>query len=66
MSYGIESRIPFLDHHFAKYCFNLDNKFKIKNFETRYLFKNCVKNLLKIKFHLKRPSFPLQILKHNG
>ena len=30
MSYGIESRIPFLDHHFAKYCFNLDNKFKIK------------------------------------
>ena len=22
MSYGIESRIPFLDHHFAKYCFN--------------------------------------------
>ena len=28
-----------LRHHFAKYCFNLDNKFKNKNFETRYLFK---------------------------
>ena len=59
MSYGIESRIPFLDHHFAKYCFNLDNKFKIKNFETRYLFKKLCKKFTKNKISFKKTKFSI-------
>ena len=59
MSYGIESRIPFLDHHFASYCFNLDNKFKIKNFETRYLFKKLCKKFSKNKISFKKTKFSI-------
>ena len=53
MTYGIESRVPFLDHKLFEYIFNLDNEDKInKNYETRYIFKKSLKELTtsKIKF----------------
>ncbi len=59
MSYGIESRIPYLDHHFASYCFGLDNNFKIKNFETRYLFKKFLKKITKSNISLKKTKFSI-------
>ncbi len=53
MSHGIETRLPFLDHHLSSYCYNLPNNFKIKNQSTRYIFKETIKNISgkKIKFN---------------
>ena len=42
---GVESRVPFLDHELFEFCFNLDNKYKIKNFTQRWIWKNTFKNL---------------------
>ena len=58
MNYGIEARIPFLDHHFAQNSFNLDDKYKIKNFNTRYIFKKILKKISKnkIKFNKTKIS----------
>lgn len=45
MNQGIESRLPFLDHHLASYCYNLPNNFKIKNLSTRHIFKKSVQSI---------------------
>ena len=40
----------YLDHDLFKFCFNLDNKFKIKKLKTRILMRNILKekkNILK-------------------
>jgi asparagine synthase (glutamine-hydrolysing) len=53
MEYGIETRVPFLDHKLFEYIFNLDNEDKInENYETRYIFKKSLMELTskKIKF----------------
>jgi len=59
MHYGIESRIPFLDHHFASESFNLNDKFKIKNFNTRYIFKNVLKKITKNKIKFNKTKFSI-------
>ena len=58
MNYGIEARIPFLDHHFALNSFNLEDRYKIKDFETRYIFKKILKKITKnkIKFNKTKIS----------
>ena len=43
MNRGLENRVPFLDHHLAKFCFNLTNQDKIKNRITRYISKEALK-----------------------
>ena len=43
MNYGIENRVPFLDHHLAKFSFNLPNHFKFKNKTNRYILKKIFK-----------------------
>jgi asparagine synthase (glutamine-hydrolysing) len=47
-SQGIENRVPFLQHEFAKYCFNLHHKYKFRNGEARWAFKQ---NLRKTKIN---------------
>ena len=46
MRYGIESRLPLLDHEFVELCFNLPNKFKMIYGQQRailkYLFRHHV------------------------
>jgi len=59
MHYGIESRIPFLDHHFAGESFNLNDKFKIKNFNTRFIFKNILKKITKNKIKFNKTKFSI-------
>ena len=56
MNYGIETRVPFLDHNFFEYAFHLPNKFKIRNLETRYLFKKSLQKFSKnkIKFDISK------------
>ena len=45
---GIEARPIYLDHDLFKFCFNLDNKFKIKNLKTRVLMRDILKEKKKI------------------
>ena len=48
---GIESRVPLLDHKLFKYCFDLENNFKIKKFTHRWIWKTTFS---KLKITLKR------------
>ena len=54
MNFGIETRLPFLDHNFAQFAFNIPNDYKIKNFNTRYIFKKSISNLMKKKIMFKK------------
>ena len=44
MSQGIEARVPFLQKDFSKFVFNLHHRFKFRNQETRWAFKQYLKN----------------------
>ena len=45
MRFGVEARVPFLDHELFEYCFNLNHNFKFKNEETRYLLKKVSREI---------------------
>ena len=51
---GIEARPVFLDHELFKFCFNLDNKFKINKLKTRFLMRNLIKGEKQKSFFLKK------------
>ena len=53
MSCGIENRVPFLDTNLASFCFNLENKYKIRANTERYISKNAISSLVKKKFFSK-------------
>jgi asparagine synthase (glutamine-hydrolysing) len=42
---GVESRVPFLDHELFSYCFGLKNKYKIKDYTQRWIWKKTFKHL---------------------
>ena len=58
MSNGIEARVPFLDHKLANYLFNLDNKYKFKENQTRWIFKSLFKKEISKYFSKKKNSVP--------
>lgn len=43
MMFGVESRVPFLDHDLFSYLFNLNSKMKFYNNQTRFIFKKSLK-----------------------
>lgn len=53
MSCGIENRVPFLDTNLASFCFNLENKYKIRGNTERYISKNAINSLVKKNFFSK-------------
>ena len=54
MNFGIETRIPFLDHDLAMFAFNIPNNYKIRDFNTRYIFKKSIKGLTNKKILFKK------------
>ena len=58
MSNGVEARVPFLDHKLANYLFNLENKYKFKNNQTRWIFKSLFKKEISRYFSKKKNSVP--------
>ena len=44
MKYGIETRVPFLNHNFFEYGFNLKPNLKFKDNKSRWAFKKYIKN----------------------
>ncbi len=47
MRFGVEARVPFLDHEFVELCFNLPNKFKMGFGQQRLMMKFLIRNNLK-------------------
>ena len=58
MANGIEAREPFLDNKLSDYLFNLDNKLKFKNYQTRWIFKSIFKKETFKYFSSKKNSVP--------
>ena len=58
MAHGIEARVPFLDHNLANFLFNLDNDFKFRNLQTRWIFKSIFLKQTSKYFSLRKNSVP--------
>lgn len=46
MACGLEARVPFLDHHFVKQAFSIEEKMKVQNQENKYLLKRSLEGLI--------------------
>lgn len=42
MHYGLEVRVPFLDHRLVSYAINIDSSLKTKNGESKYILKKIM------------------------
>ena len=63
MAFGLEIRPPFLDHRVVEYCYSLPTAMKLKGFNTKWLLKKAMKNLLPdgIAYRKKQGfSFPMK------
>ena len=47
MHTSLETRLPFINLKLNKFALNLPNKYKINNFETKYILKKLLKKLYK-------------------
>ena len=39
---SLETRTPFLDHKIVEYAFNLDQRFKVRNGNTKWILKKIL------------------------
>tara|TARA_B100000945_G_C20425322_1_gene620195 strand:+ start:264 stop:2126 length:1863 start_codon:yes stop_codon:yes gene_type:complete len=46
MRFGVEARVPFLDHEFVELCFSLPNEFKMGFGQQRLMMKYLIRNEL--------------------
>ncbi len=46
MRFGVEARVPFLDHEFVELCFGLPNKYKMGFGQQRLMMKYLIRNIL--------------------
>lgn len=46
MRFGVEARVPFLDHEFVELCFDLPNKYKMGFGQQRLMMKYLIRNIL--------------------
>jgi asparagine synthase (glutamine-hydrolysing) len=46
MACSIESRVPFLDHHFVEFAMSMPDHLKIRGATQKYVFKRAVEDLL--------------------
>ena len=42
MAVSLETRAPFLDHKIVEYAFNLDQRFKVRNGNTKWILKKIL------------------------
>ena len=61
MANGIETRVPSLDHKLFEFNFNLENIYKFRNGQARWIFKKVFKNKIK-KYNNKRSIVDPQTL----
>ena len=53
MRFGVEARVPLLDHEFVELCFNLPNQFKMGYGQQRLMMKYFIRNTLEKKLILQ-------------
>jgi asparagine synthase (glutamine-hydrolysing) len=46
MAHSVESRLPFLDYKLVEFCVNVPTEQKIKGINTKYIFKESMKDFL--------------------
>ena len=46
MAVSLEARVPFLDHRLVEFAATIPAKYKIKNFNTKYILKKTAKSIL--------------------
>lgn len=46
MAYGIESRVPFLDHRLVEFCLSLPENLKVKGSKTKWILRESMKNII--------------------
>lgn len=46
MSFGVESRLPFLDYRLVEYCLNMDSNLKLKNGITKDTLRKSMKDIV--------------------
>jgi asparagine synthase (glutamine-hydrolysing) len=63
MFYGLETRVPLLDHNIVEFAFNLDESLKYKSGEAKYLLKQVLYDFIPASY-FNRPkqgfSIPLE------
>jgi asparagine synthase (glutamine-hydrolysing) len=59
MACSIESRVPFLDHHFLEFAMGIPDNLKIRGATQKYVLKKAVEDLLPPEIvHRKKMGFP--------
>lgn len=46
MACSLETRVPFLDHHFAEFTMSIPSNLKINRMRTKYIFRKSMKGIL--------------------
>ncbi len=53
MAFGIELRVPYLDHRIAEFAFSLPARWKIRDGQTKFLLRETMKGLVPEELRLK-------------
>ena len=67
LAFGVEGRLPFLDHRFVEVFFPMPSRLKVRDGETKYLFKRVVGDLIppevihRRKTHMPIPRDPVSV-----
>ena len=46
MAYGIESRVPFLDHRLVEFCLSLPDDLKVNGSKTKWILRESMKHII--------------------
>lgn len=62
MAWGVETRVPFLDHRLVEYVVNIPSKLKIKNDIEKYILKESFRNIIPSEIiDRKKKPFPFPV-----
>jgi len=60
MAFGLEGRVPFLDHVLVELLFSFPSNIKMKHFVSKYILRETMKGILPAKI-LKRPKHGFEV-----
>ncbi|HDZ00170.1 MAG TPA: asparagine synthase (glutamine-hydrolyzing) [Nitrospirae bacterium] len=62
MAWGVEARVPFLDHRIVEYIMNIPSKYKIRNGIEKYILRESFRNLVPSEvINRKKKPFPFPV-----
>lgn len=62
MAWGVETRVPFLDHRLVEYIVNIPSKYKIKDSSEKYILKESFRDFIPADIiNRKKKPFPFPI-----